>query len=103
MNSLKLLSENSQAHPPWKNPLLPFYSLPTPPKKFKKVQVPLFANIKNFSGPLQKGGEDTMVTDNDIFNELYAVTYPEFLGDTEFSRRLGHDCDAPGSSEELFL
>ena len=44
-----------------------------------------------------------MVTDNDIFNELYAVTYPEFFGDTEFSRRLGHDCDAPGSSEELFL
>ena len=33
-----------------------------PPKNSKKCKSALFANIENFSGPLQKGGEDTMKT-----------------------------------------
>ena len=56
MNSLKLLSENSQAHPPWKNPLLPFYSLPTPLKNSKKCKSPFLLTLKIFQAPCRKEG-----------------------------------------------
>ena len=41
--------------PPWKNPLSPFYSLPS--KNSKIASLPLFANIENFlDPPCRKGG-----------------------------------------------
>ena len=57
---LKITFRKSSA-PPMKKAIPPF--LHTPPQKFKKCKSPLFANIENFAGlPLQKGGEDIVLT-----------------------------------------
>ena len=52
--------------PPWKNPLSPFYSLPS--KNSKIASLPLFANIENFLDPPaeREGGHCVLWASNSV-------------------------------------